>query len=89
MEDFSGLFQPILMTLFTWSLLAISAALLMIQVQLVEYHEPLTLKNEQFARIMSIFTLHHRSTDAPWKYYDSFVAGYQWDDWICFSIHRL
>lgn len=37
MLNFSNIFQPILMSLFTWSLLAISGALLIIQVQLVEY----------------------------------------------------
>lgn len=37
MLNFSNIFQPILMSLFTWSLLAISGALLIIQVQLVKY----------------------------------------------------
>lgn len=35
-NDISEIFQPIVLSLFTWSLLAISAALLIIQVNLVE-----------------------------------------------------
>lgn len=36
MKNFSDIFQPIFMSLFTWSLLAISAVLLILQVEIVE-----------------------------------------------------
>lgn len=52
-HDFCGIFQPILMTLFTWSLLAISYALLMIKVELVEYS--LASQNERFIRYSLFF----------------------------------
>lgn len=36
-HDFSDIIQPIMMSLFTWDLFAISGAMLIIQVQIVKY----------------------------------------------------
>lgn len=42
-HDFSDIFQPIIMSLFTWSLLAISGAMLIFQMEIVEYSKGASL----------------------------------------------
>lgn len=65
-HNFSEVFQPIFMILFTWSLIAISGALLMIQMQIVEYPESLDSSFLQmdlfffkFYNIFNLFQSHH------------------------------
>lgn len=53
--DFSDIFQPIIMTLFTWSLFSISGVMLIIQVDIVKYSLDFFFKSERLIAVFLTF----------------------------------
>lgn len=81
-QNCSDIFQPIVMTLFTWALLSISCALLNIQMGIVEY--PPTLANRTF------FEKYYRFvSDASRKPYSFVGADYKRHFRINLCVYRM
>lgn len=76
-HDFSEIVQPIMMSLFTWSLFGISGAMLIIQVQIVKHLNFVEMNN--VFQLLQIFFFLYFFTNiilvAPWKCYDFVVTG--------------
>lgn len=81
-HDFSGIFQPMCMLLVTWCLVGLSVALLVIQVEIVEY---ITFK---IYSIFYNFSIWSSITVASWQWY-TFTAewDYKWPFRTNSSVH--
>lgn len=88
--DFSDIFQPIIMTLFTWSLFSISGVMLIIQVDIVKYSLDFFVNLSVWLRFFWLFTFFHPLISvASWKRCACIAIDFQWIDCIGSGVHCL
>lgn len=87
MHELSDLFQIMLMLCFTWSLFAISAALLIIQVEVVEY--PILFKINDLCVDFSELKFNYLISVAEWQCCACFADNSMWICGVVTSVHQL
>lgn len=86
-NNFSDLFQPIVMMICTWSLLSISSAMLIIHEQMVEY---IFLLFKMLPVSISIrWLLCFRISGASWECDAGISIAFRWHFWSILSIHLM